>query len=139
MDATSGRNLKVMYTNADQFLNKRDGLVTFIADDEPDITMITEVIPEAQINPIEAQLLQLNSSNVYVNFDNSETNLGASGIRGVAIYVKDDLYVNEVKLTTDFKGHLWVEIRLSSNDSIVCGCIYRSPTKEKEATLENTD
>ena len=59
--------------------------------------------------------------------------------RGVAIYVKDDLYVNEVKLNTDFKDHLWVEIRLSSNDSILCGCIYRSPTKEKEATLESTD
>ena len=54
-------------------------------------------------------------------------------------YVKDDLYVNEVKLNTDFKDHLWVEIRLSSNDSILCGCIYRSPTKEKEATLESTD
>ena len=82
MDATSGRKLKVMYTNADQFLNKRDDLVTFIAD-EPDIIMITEVTPKAQINPIEAQLLQLNSYNVYVNFDNSETNLGASGIRGL--------------------------------------------------------
>ena len=83
MDATSGRNLKVMYTKADQFLNKRDDLVTCIADDEPDIIMITEVIPKAQINPIEVQLLQFNSYNVYVNFDNSETNLGASGIRGV--------------------------------------------------------
>ena len=101
-------------------MNKRDDLVTFIAGDEPDtimitevipkaqikpieaqllhlesydIIMITEVIPKAQIKPIEAQLLHLESYDVYVNFDESATNLGDSGIRGVAIYVKEDLYV----------------------------------------------
>ena len=47
--------------------------------------------------------------------------------------------LNEVKLHTDFKDHLWVEIHLSRNDSILCGCIYRSPTKEKEASLESTN
>ena len=44
MDARTGRKLKVIYTNADQFLNKREDLVTVIAGDEPDIIMITEVI-----------------------------------------------------------------------------------------------
>ena len=57
----------------------------------------------------------------------------------VAIYVKDDLNVNEVKLNTDFRDHLWVEIHLSRNDSILCGCIYRSPTKDKEVSSENTN
>ena len=42
-------------------MNKREDLVTFIAGDVPDIIMITEVIPKAQINPIEVQLLQLES------------------------------------------------------------------------------
>ena len=79
MDARTGRKLKVIYTNAYQFLNKRGGLVTFIAGDEPDIIMITEVIPKAKINPIEVQLLQLESYDVYANFDESATNLGASG------------------------------------------------------------
>ena len=113
--------------------------ISFIAGDEPDIIMITEVIPNAQINPIEAQLLPFGS--IYVNFDESATNLGASGIRGVAIYVKEDLYV------TDFTDHLWVEImafkamveiHLSRNDSILCGCIYGSPTKEKQGSLESS-
>ena len=52
--------------------------------------------------------------------------------------MKDDLYMNEVKINTDFKDLLWVEIHLSRNDSILCGCIYRSSTKEKEA-LESTN
>ena len=53
--------------------------------------------------------------------------------------MNEDLYVNEVKLNADFKDHPWVEIHLSRNDSILCGCIYRSPTKEKEASLESTN
>ena len=101
--------------------------------------MIAEVITKAQINAIEAQLFHLLSYDVYVNFDQSATNFGASGIRGVGIYVKDGHYVKEVKLNTDFKDPLWVEIHLSRNDSILCGCVYRSPTKEKDASLETTN
>ena len=43
----------VLYTN-DQFLNKKDELLQLIAGNEPNIMIITEVIPKAQINPIEA-------------------------------------------------------------------------------------
>ena len=45
-------NLKFLYTNADQLINKRDDLIMRIADDEPDIMLITEVIPKCQISPI---------------------------------------------------------------------------------------
>ena len=47
-----GPDLKCLYTNADQFVNKRDDLVMSIAGDKPDIILITEVIPKKQINPI---------------------------------------------------------------------------------------
>ena len=35
-----------MYTNSDQFPNKKEELLTFIVDDKPDIIMITEMIPK---------------------------------------------------------------------------------------------
>ena len=41
-----------MYSNVDQLLSKMDDLLMLIASDEPDIMMLTEVIPKAQINPI---------------------------------------------------------------------------------------
>ena len=41
-------------------------------------------------------------------------------------------------LTTDFKDHIWAEIHLSDHDSLLIGCTYRSPTKEKDATLNST-
>ena len=42
----------------------------------------------------------------YLNFEISNTNLGASGIRGVAIYVEEDFDVSEVTFDTDVKDHL---------------------------------
>ena len=48
-----------MYTNADQFLNKKDDILQFIAGNEPNIIMISEVIPKAQMNPIEEQTLDI--------------------------------------------------------------------------------
>ena len=74
METKRDRKLKVMYTNAGQFLNKRDDLA---AGDEPNIMIITEVIPKAQINLIGAPLLELESYDVHAN---CATDLGASGI-----------------------------------------------------------
>ena len=84
-------NIKVMYTNVDQFLNKRDELIKFIVNDEPNIIMIAEVIPKAQVYSIEAVSLELPGYSFHPNFESSDSNLDVSGIRGVAIYVKEDL------------------------------------------------
>ena len=40
--------------------------------------------------------------------------------------------------TTTFKDHIWAEKHLLDHDSLLIGCIYRSPTKEKDATLNST-
>ena len=42
---------KVFYTSSNQLLNNRDNLLMQIAETPPDIILITEVIPKAQINP----------------------------------------------------------------------------------------
>ena len=98
--------------------------------------MITDVIPKAQINPIEASALNIDGYDVYVNLDVSKLNLGACGIHGVAIYVKEDLNGGEVTFCAEFKDHIWVETPLTEKHSLLCGCIYRSPTKEKDVTLK---
>ena len=41
-------SLKVFYTNADQLPNKNDDLKMFIAGKDPDILLITEMIPKQQ-------------------------------------------------------------------------------------------
>ena len=75
----------------------------------------------------------------YPNFNFTDSNLGSSGIRGVAVYVKDNISCKEVKPAIMYKDHVWVELNLGKNDTLLCGCIYRSPTKEKDDTKKTTD
>ena len=51
--------MKVLYTNADQFLNKRDDLLLHIAANEPDVIMITEVLSKIQPSLISDVQLQI--------------------------------------------------------------------------------
>ena len=69
--------LKFFYTNADQFLNKRDDLLMLIASDEPNILIFTEVIPKAQSNAITFSRLTLPGYFIHVNFDPDQVNLGS--------------------------------------------------------------
>ena len=94
----SNVSLNCFYTNADQFVNKRDALLMMISDDRPDLILITEVIPKKQVKAITDQLLDIDGYTPYYNFDPNNSNLGTSGIRGVAIYVKETLNATEVKI-----------------------------------------
>ena len=101
--------------------------------------MITEIIPKAQVHPIEAASLELLPGySFYPHFETSDSNLGASGII-VAIYVKEDLNADVINFDTVFDDHIWVEIPLANADRLLCGCIYRSSTKEKGAAERSTN
>ena len=50
-ELASKEGLKFFYTNADQFVNKREGLLILIAEDKPGVILITEVIPKSQVSP----------------------------------------------------------------------------------------
>ena len=55
----SKERLHGFYTDADQFVNKREDLLMRIASDQPDIMLITEIIPKKQENPITQALLDI--------------------------------------------------------------------------------
>ena len=40
--------MKVLYPNADQFISKQDDMAMLICRDEPDLILLTEVIPKVQ-------------------------------------------------------------------------------------------
>ena len=130
--------MRCLYSNADQLLNKVESLRACIAGEPPDIMLFTEVIPKAQKNPILESQLNIPGYDCYVNFKYSDSDLGASGKRGVAIYVKSEIQSEEIKLETTYQDQIWVKIKLRRNDSLLCGCVYRSPTKEKNKTMETT-
>ena len=39
---------------------------------------------------------------------------------------------------TSYDDQLWVEVKLKGADRLLCGCVYRSPTKDKPKTIETT-
>ena len=80
--------------------------------------MITEVIPKAQENPIQAPL-NIIGYEVFVNFELSKRNLGASGICGVAIYVKDHVNAHEVSFNFGNSYQLSLELLTTSMEGFV--------------------
>ena len=125
----SKEGLHVFYTNADQFVNKREDLLMRIASDQPDSVLITEIIPKKQENPITQALLDIDGYKCLLNFNPNEANIGASGIRGVAIYSKNILQVVEVDISIDgFHDHAWIEIPTARGETVLRGCVYMSPT-----------
>ena len=118
--------LDILYTNADQFSNKRDDLCMAISGSEPDIILISEILPKAHSHTLTKAGLSLPGYTIFTNFD---LDLLTDGIRGVAIFVLHKLSATEVNFDkNDFKDHLWIKIHLNGTDVLLIGCIYRSPS-----------
>ena len=100
--------------------------------------MITEMIPKAQKNTISHSLLHIEGFMLYTNFNPEIENLCETGIRGVAIYVKETLESSEMCIYTTYNDHIWVEIKLATNTNILCGCVYRSPSNDIAENIEST-
>ena len=65
---------------------------------------------------------------MHSSFDLSTPNLGQSGTRGVCIYTAIHLKVTEVHLEKSSVENTWVRLCLAGSDSLLVGCVYRSPS-----------
>ena len=83
-----------------------DNLRMLIASNEPDLMVFTEVIPKGQKHPIPESHMGIKGYDLFKNFEHTDINLGASGIRGVAIYTKDCLTCKEIKMASPFEDHI---------------------------------
>ena len=121
----------VLYTNYDQLINKCDELLTIVDDVKPDLVLLTEVIPKAQILPIGLPNISIPGFLLFTNFDPDLPHLGKSGYRRLAIYVADYLHPTQVTYHSVFKEHLWTSISLDNTENLLIGNIYRSPSSDK--------
>ena len=109
-----------------------------VAGEEPDIILITEVIPKAQVIPIAPALLEVPGYTCFASFDLSEHNLGGKGARGICAYVRHGIQVTEVDFPGSlFREQLWLKIRLRGSDRLTVGCIYRSPSAVPHQSIED--
>jgi len=63
------KGLNLLYINIEQFLNKRDDLELAITGNDPDIILITEILPKAHCNTLTAVCLSLSGYSSIFNFD----------------------------------------------------------------------
>ena len=119
--------LKIFYTNIDQFLNKKDEKMA-IAGNEPDIILITEILPKSDCNTITVMRISLSHYQPFFNFD--PTTVPPSSVMcGFGIYVSEKLLCCEVSFdNSHFDEQVWVKVVLKGSDSLLVGCIYHSPS-----------
>ena len=109
-----------------------------VADDEPDLILLTEFIPKAQVNPIQPALLAISGYNLYLNFDPGTNNLGSCGLRGIGIFTKQSINATEIHFPKfSLIEQLWLQIPLRGSDFLLVGCIYRSPSTHGPSSTAN--
>ena len=84
---SSWQLLTCMYTNSDQLLNKRDDLSFAIAGREPDVIMVTEANPKAQVLPIGTAVLAVPRCSMFTSFKPNTNSIGKSGTHDICIYI----------------------------------------------------
>ena len=138
-------NFNDFHSNVNGLENKMDLLLEFPSSisSDFDVVAITETFQrnnavKAYNNYFTSSYSEKGDVAIYTKDKYTDENLGASGKRGVAIYVKDDVNCTAIHLETVHEDHVWIEINLHSGDKLLCGCIYRSPTNLKHETIKTT-
>ena len=101
-------------------LNKRHELRVAIAEHEPKIICILEVVPKNCRLPTQECELNIDSYKCFANL--------SPGKRGVCIYMHDSMEATECTIMTENEDSVWCEVRLTGNDKLLVGCVYRSPS-----------
>ena len=121
--ASKSNYLKVLYTNADGFLNKKDELIGKLATDDKDIIAITELIPKWIKEFVKAEY-KIPGYQLFKKEDPE---------RGAALYIKDELNPKPEENLSEhnFKESIWCSIK-RGEQKVLLGSVYRSPNSPQE-------
>ena len=119
----SSDSFSIFYTNADGLMNKRDELRVIIVDGKPDIIVVTEIFPKS-VDSTSIQSVEMKID----GYRYLQSNALASS-RGVGIYYKNYLSVDECQVLNNhnFAEICWCVVKLSNEENLLLGGIYRSP------------
>ena len=119
--------LRFMYTNADSLLGKRDLLKLKIEEYQPDVILISELLPKNKTR------LDLNVEHEF-HIEGYQLYLGKHLKRGVAIYVQSSLCSSkeEVLSEDELEEQVWCTISIRNSTKLLVGCVYYSPNSTAE-------
>ena len=72
-----------------------------VCGEEPDIIFVTEILPKALVSYVPLTLLSLPGYTLVTNFDSTVKNQTTRGIRGIGIYIHDNIIATEESLIRD--------------------------------------
>ena len=94
---------------------------------------ITEVKPKNQRFAITPTELYLEEYDIFHNINDD-------GVRGTALYVHKSLHAAPfLSLKSTFQEAIWAEVPINKNDTLLVGCIYRSPGSSEENNQKLND
>ena len=88
----------------------------------PDVIAITEVNPKNSrfgLHPAEYQI------------DGYEA-FSSLGGRGIIIWIRNGIEASPYRIQPTYEDSLWLKIKISKTDSLLLGCVYRSPNSSDE-------
>ena len=119
--------LPCIYTNADQFLNKRHELKTLIEMRKPLVIGSTEINYKSLNHAIEEAEISLEGYVLYHNLQEQHTR------RGICLWIHNSIKSAGLpNLENSFKEAIFVECPLAGADSLLIEIFYRSPTNAPE-------
>ena len=105
-------NVKCLYTNADQLLNKRNELLAAIDLYKPDIIGICEVKPKSTRYVIEESELSIDNYDIFHNLEKHG--------RGLVLYVNKHLKASLCEnIKNEFSEKVFVECKLTNNSKLL--------------------
>ena len=125
--------IKILFTNADQFTHaKKDELKERIITEKPMLIAVSEVKPK---NGREMSVIDYSIDDYTINPVNLDKTTG----RGIIVYTHNSLDKSaiQVKVSNSFEEACLIEVRLRNGDTLLFGCIYRSPTQSEKSDSNN--
>jgi hypothetical protein len=119
--------LRCYYANVDTLTNKFQEFYTVIEQNQPDLIFITEVKAKHCSTALTLAELQVEG------YQSPITNISEEGTRGICIYIKQGLMAQEYEgfANNTFSESVWINLKLRDQETLLAGCIYRSPSSEQ--------
>ena len=128
--------LNVLYANLDSgILNKKVELSVILSDRNPDLVIFNEILPKKR------RVKKKLSDKDFI-LDGYECIIRSTTEgRGVVIYYKQFLNVQLVEVLNkfDFEESIWLRVQLKGSDSLLVGCICRSPSSSRDNNIKLND
>lgn len=102
---------------------KKEELYSLIEMENPDIIALSEILPKNSTLPIVEEYYNID------NYDRVISNINKG--RGVVIYIKNSFHSQEITFETLYEESVWCSVKLNNNDTLLVGCVYRSPNSSE--------